>query len=452
MQLSARGAQKTRDDSKKLSMYSKQWSPGDVLHVYYPIFWQDGHPEIAVGAVWGHNVSDIKALGLKTAFIPSTNEFSEDGTPIGQPDITYQFSQIAKVFINGMKLEEEATIEKKKWPSESARKEALKSLDEKYDTRTNMKAIKPIIGRAQYYISTEVVSIKIANGGPDLKSIAHTSAPLSDKVIKKLYMLMENPKFAPKPEDKFFEVEWTYPAESEKSASANAASPEGLTTGYHLSEQYPEAYSSVSALFPNVSTDSQSITRRATRSVDPNRVRAALTQYSFLNSQYLDIASEEDVELLVKNVHVFKELDLLRSLESEDLANKIKAALEELKATEAVSSVSTLPEPDLTQGIPVGTQPANVTSEPVASEAASAVEAAVSQPVDTAQTVQNVSSATAGEVPPLTMPPVQQPAPTVQPVQQSLSSGAPSIQDLLNNQNNMHVDDSAAEGMNSDLL
>ena len=58
---------------------------------------------MAVGAVWGHQVSDIKGLGLKTSFIPSTTEFDADGQPIGQPDITYQFSMIAKVFIDGRK-------------------------------------------------------------------------------------------------------------------------------------------------------------------------------------------------------------------------------------------------------------------------------------------------------------------------------------------------------------
>ena len=54
MQLTARGAQKTRNESRKLSMYSKQWAPGDTLRVFYPIFWVDGKPEINVGALYGH--------------------------------------------------------------------------------------------------------------------------------------------------------------------------------------------------------------------------------------------------------------------------------------------------------------------------------------------------------------------------------------------------------------
>ena len=105
MRLSARGAQKTRNESKKLSMYSKQWAPGDTLRVLYPVYWENGRPELAVGAVWGHSVSDIKGLGLKTAFIPSTNSFNEDGEPIGPADITYQFSMIAGAFVQGSTME-----------------------------------------------------------------------------------------------------------------------------------------------------------------------------------------------------------------------------------------------------------------------------------------------------------------------------------------------------------
>ena len=164
MQLSARGAQRTKDESKKLQMYSKQWLPGDTLRVFYPIYWENGKPEIAVGAVWGHNVSDIKKLGLKTAFIPSTTEFDENAMPIGQPDIPYQFSQIARVFVNGMKAAEEEAVAKKNWPTEAARKDALKSIEEKYDAKNNTKAVKPIIGKAMYYITTEVVSIKVEIG------------------------------------------------------------------------------------------------------------------------------------------------------------------------------------------------------------------------------------------------------------------------------------------------
>lgn len=347
MQLAARGAQKTRNESKKLQMYSKQWLPGDQLRVFYPIFWQDGRPEIAVGAIWGHNVSDIKELGLKTAFIPSTTDFDENAMPVGQPDITYQFSQIARVFVNGMhKLEEEA-VQKKSWPTEAARKEALKAVEDKYDTKNNRNAVRPIIGKAQFYISTEVLSIKLVNGSPQMDSIALTSAPLSNQTINKLYDIMEDPKYAPEPNAEFLEVEWKYPAGSDKGESGRSASPAGITAEFRLGAQFPEAYSSVIGQSAMVARDSESIVRRATRSIDPNKVKQALTRYSFMKSEYLDVAVEEDEETLLKHADLIKDLDLVRALTPNTaLVEKIEAAIREMEAATPVATPQTdVPNP-----------------------------------------------------------------------------------------------------------
>lgn len=329
--MSARGAQKEREGSKKLSMYSKQWLPGDTLRVFYPIYWQDGQPEIAVGAIWGHSVGDIKALGLKTSFIPSTTDFDQNGQPVGQPDVTYQFSQIARIFVNGAKANEEAAIMRKNWPSEAARLDALKTLETKYDTKNNPDAVKPIIGRVQYYISTEVLSVKIANSVPNLDTIAITSAPLSNKVINKLYQLMDDPKYAPVEGDEFFEVEWKYPVDPKKTASAQQASPNGLTPEYRFAAQFADAYRTVTGMFGMVARDAATITRRATKSVDPARVRAALTQYAFLSSEYLDIVSEEDTETLLRHVDLIHDLDVTRAITNKELVEKIEAALRDLE-------------------------------------------------------------------------------------------------------------------------
>ena len=129
MQLvSMSGAQKQRAESKKLSMYSKQWSPGDTMRVFFPLFRLEDTVDIAVGAVWGHSVGDIKELGLKTAFIPSLTQFDDSGAPIGEPDITYKFSLIAKVFVDSMKEIELAQVAKKQWPSESQRRDAMQQV------------------------------------------------------------------------------------------------------------------------------------------------------------------------------------------------------------------------------------------------------------------------------------------------------------------------------------
>lgn len=412
MQLvSARGAQKRRDESKKLSMYSKQWSPGDTLRVFYPIFFQDGRPEIAVGAVWGHNVSDIKGLGLKTAFIPSTTDFDENALPIGQPDITYQFSQIARVFVNGQKAVEEAAVLNKNWPSESARKEALKTIEEKFDAKNNMKAIRPIIGKAQYYISTEVVSIKIVNGVPNTETIAVTSEPLSNQKIAKLYALMDDPKYAPQEGDEFFEVEWKYTASAEKAESARGATAVGLTPEYRLQTQFADAYKHVSGFFNQVARDPVSIQRRATRAIDPARVRQALTQYSFLNSGYLDAAVEEDVAVLTKHADLIKELEVVKTMANEELIAKINEAI----AAMAVSRPTVAPEiptpvmSTVTQEVPtMASETSTPVAMPVATPAPEVSAPVAADPVASTPQIPNLGTVT----------------------------GAPNIQQLLNNPNN----------------
>ena len=361
MRLSARGAQKTRNESKKLSMYSKQWAPGDTLRVLYPIYWENGRPELAVGAIWGHSVADIKGLGLKTAFIPSTNSFNKDGEPIGPADITYQFSMIANAFVQGSKAIKEASIMNKNFPTEAARREALSKLDYEYDTKNNMQAVKPIIGRAQYYISTEVISVKIVNGIPDKETMAVTSAPLSNQTIDKLYSLLDDPKYTPMEGEEFFEVEWKYPVNADKGQSAKAATVSGLTPEYRLSTTNPTEWEMIKGMFPAVATEAETITRRATKTVDPVRVRQALTQWSFMNSESLDAADDESVETLLKHADLIKELDLTRALNNAELQARIKEAIAKLDEMAALSAQT--PAEDTFVPSPFNAQAPEVASE-----------------------------------------------------------------------------------------
>ena len=415
MQLSARGAQKKRNESKKLSMYSKQWLPGDTLRVFYPLFWVDDRPEIAVGAVWGHNVSDIKGLGLKTAFIPSTTDFDENGIPIGQPDITYQFSLIAKAFVNGQKAKEEKELANKPWPSESSYKEALKTLEAKYDTKNNMSAVKPIISRAQYYVSTEVVSVKIANNAPIKETIMVTSAPLSNQTINRLYAILDDPKYPIEKGAQFLEVEWKYPVNAEKAKSAKDAAPAGLTPEYRFEVQYAESWNAVQDALNTVSRDAVSIARRATRAVDPARVRQALTQYAFMNSQYLDAVAEEDAEVLTKHADLVKELDLVRTLTNADLIGKIQTAINDLAVA----------RPNVAPILPTPVSAPETSTVPEAS------------PLNPAPAP--VAPAQAAPAPsiPLTNAPEGIPVPAPETPVAPIVAGAPNIQSLLNNQNNV---------------
>lgn len=436
--MSGRGAQKTSADSKKLQMYSKQWLPGDTMRLFLPIFKNDiGSWDLAVGALWGHKVNDFEGIGLKTAFIPSLTQFDENGDPVGPPDITYKFSQIAKIFIDGQKAIEEARLQNKRWPTESARKEALQKLDYDYDTKNNMKAIKPAIGRATYMICTETLCLKYVNGAPVSDSAAVVSLPLSSKRIDELYAILDDPKYAPADDAEFMEVEWKYPANPDKGQSGNASHPSGLTPEYRLETEFPDAYKKVSGMFNLVSRDYESIVRRATRRIDEAKIRGAITQYSYTNSESLDACSEENEDTLVKNAQLIHELSIERALNNQELIDKIKAELDKI--------VTEVPEEVPNLGAPI-TDANNPTGGIDLSQMQTAGMPDLSQ-------MQATTDLTQMQAAPATEQPAEAGAPAAN-IAAGLESvtGAPSIQGLLNNNNFSNMTEGEMESVNLDMM
>ena len=317
-------------------MYSKQWSPGDTMRVFFPLFRLEDTVDIAVGAVWGHSVGDIKELGLKTAFIPSLTQFDDSGAPIGEPDITYKFSLIAKVFVDSMKEIELAQVAKKQWPSESQRRDAMQQVENKYDSRNNMSAVKPIIGRAHYNIYTEVLCYKLVNGQPQRESASVVSMPLSDSTISKISAILNDPKYMPSVDDQFLEVEWKYPTDTVKASSARSSAINGLTAEYRTINQFPDFEKTLKPQFNLISRDSETIVKRAIRKIDEHKIQQALTHYTFMHSDCLDNAGQESIETLVKHADVIHELDAERAISNQELLSSIKEALASNQATAPV--------------------------------------------------------------------------------------------------------------------
>lgn len=335
MKLSATGAQKTRQESKKLMGYSKQWSPGDTMRVIYPIFWENGNPEFAVGAVWGHAVNDVKTLGLKTTFIPSLMNINSDGEIVGPPDITYQFSKIASVFVRGQKALEESRLMSKKWNSETQKKDAILALEAKFDTKNNRDAVKPIIGPLKYLITTEVLSYKIVNGAPVEESVSINSAPLSDDTITKITALLNNKQFRPEVGVTFFELEWFYPTDPDKGQSGRKATVSGVTPDYSTASKFPSLWPDIEQRIKTLATESETIAKRATHKVDERKILTAITNYSFTNSEFLDSVIDDDKDILLSQAWLLREMSIVRGLENQSLIDDINAKFEELKTAEA---------------------------------------------------------------------------------------------------------------------
>lgn len=417
---SARGAQKTRNDSKRLDAYSHKWSPGDVLHVFVPIYKdEDGVWQIAVGSIWGHKVGDVKTLGLKTTFIPSLTEVDDEtGQPIGQPDVTYQFSKIAKVFTQGQKRMEIAQIEKKKFPNDELKKQALADIEVKYDTKNNMQAVKPIIAPLSYLIATECACVKYVDGKPKIDTATFASLPLADQMITEIYMRMEDTKYMPDEGDEFFEYEMSYPVNPKKQDSSKSAHPSGLTPEYRMKNQFPDVYKQFQGTLNMVSRDADSIVRRATTKVAESRIRNALTQYSVINGDSLDVASETDIEVLTRNAPIIKELGILSYMENRDIIDKIQEEFAKIDAQKAEQ-----PEiPNLVS--PTQETPATPAPTPTPEAAG-----------PTITDMPDLSAAVATS----TEPAIEQP----------INPAAPKIQDLMNNE--FKADMSDEDLMNVDL-
>lgn len=348
MILGASGLKRVKDSSQKLRNYSKEWNPGDTMRVIFPVCQINSTWEIVAGGVWGHKVNDFEGIGLKSTFLPSLTQFDENGTPVGRPDVTYQFANIAQCFVDGMYHQEEAALLAKNFPSEASRIEALSKLKHKYDTKNNQKAIKPAVSRATFFITTEVLSIKMLNGAPVLDSANVVSFPLSSQRIEQLYMLLNNPKFAPVEGDTYWEIEISYPTNSDKGESGRAALPVGLTTEFRLRNQFADTWKQLEGKLSVISTDSDTIVRRATRSVSEDKIRGALSQYCLMNSQHLDNAPEESIDQLVKNASVVKELGFLRTLSNMELVDKLKAEFDVINSSQpALIPEVAIPAPDL---------------------------------------------------------------------------------------------------------
>lgn len=350
MQLGARGAQRDRQATRKLRAYSKQWSPGDTMRVFFPLIWgEDGKPDILIGQVWGHQINNVKELGLHTTFIPSLTPFDKDGNPVGTPDITYQFSRIAPIFVNGARAAEIARISKKPWNSDAQREAALEEVKKKYDTKNNREAVKPIIDRARFVILTEVVSAKYVEGTgivPD--SVGISSLALSDQFLSKLWTFMDSPKSSPEQGARYYEIEITYPADPDKGASGRAAVPSGLTQDWTLVNKYPDQFPMIEAYFNSWSADSETMKSRATTSVNPDAIAEAIRNYCMLNSEFLDgVDNEDDVNVLLNNIEVVSKVVNPRFLTNTDLQATLTDAIKKLEESRPVPVDTPMPGGDI---------------------------------------------------------------------------------------------------------
>lgn len=369
MQLSLNGANRSREATRKVPAFSKQWEPGSRLHCFYRTYIDDdtGRRELLAGACWGHKVQDMKAFGVKTTFIPSLCDFDQDGKPIGRPDILWRFSHLAPYFTKGQQLAEEDAINKRNFPNESLRRDALKKVEEKYD-KNSLSGIKPVIGRAQMLITVEVVVVPYKDDKPDFDVPVIACQPISGRLATRLDAILRDARYAPADGEEFLEVEWDFPLEDgNKAQSGQAAVPAGVPEQYRMSTQFPELYEKVKARFSDVSTDSDMVRKRATSGVKESVIEQAIRSYAFMNIAGLEGCSydEDTLTNVMGSADVIDHLDLARSLNNPVFTERLEKELAELKAAEADVEIPPVEEqaPDLASAATATEAPAPTTTE-----------------------------------------------------------------------------------------
>lgn len=330
--MTASGAMQTRADSKKLGGFGQMWEPGDQGTVFYPVFVDEetGKTELLVGGIWGHQ-ADPKALGLKTIFIPSLTDMDESGIPIGTPDITYQFSKIAKAFVDGEKQSKIDKVMSKNFPSEATRKGALDEIEKEFDTKTNMKAKKAVVGKATFLITTEVLYVPIENDVPQPEKARIVTQSLSDERIRKIYALINDSKYKPLEGEDYLEVQYTFPATDK--AQAGKTDPVGQVPEYRLKNKFPEEWKQIETLLEGMPKNSETIARRnfSYRKFDEKQIKNALTSYAIMQSEYLEHLQDDDVDKLVKNAEIMDKLSIVNTLSKPELVAKIDEELARIK-------------------------------------------------------------------------------------------------------------------------
>ncbi|MDR1523247.1 MAG: hypothetical protein LBS29_04785 [Endomicrobium sp.] len=336
MRLTASGAMKQREDSMKLTAFGKMWKVGDQGTVFYPVTQNEetGKLDLLVAAIWGHQV-DMNQLGIKVTFIPTHSVINERGEPL-TPDITFQFSRIAKLFLEGEKEQRKAVVSAKdgwdKMPR-SAYIQAIETIEHEYDTKNNMKAKRPAIGMLSLLITTECLYVPVENDVPQPDKARLVTQSLSNDRITKLLTLINSNVYAPNLDkgENWLEVTYTFTSARQDKGEAGRAEPIGTAPEYRMSSRFPEAFDALRGRLLGLPKDSSTIEHRnySYREVPESQIKQALSSFCVIHSDNLSYLTQEGEDILVRNADIVNDMRI--KIDKEELKERIDKALDDKK-------------------------------------------------------------------------------------------------------------------------
>lgn len=326
----------------KRSTFGRAWEVGDQGTVFYPFRYVNtdngGVFRLHTAAFFGHDVSDMKVLG--TTFLRSNSVIDEHFNVIGNGDLAYQFSRLAPLLIEAEKEKALAEVKARDWSmlGESAYMAARKQVEDQYDTKENMQAKRPIIGKLRLKFVTECVYVNmdVNTSKPNMKSENKTGlyiqeardgrraklnalandvnmgiiAQHSDPATGKIFEPVEGEIY-------FLEVIYNFTSAKNSKAEAGRSDPQGVARSITLKMRDPDCAKAIDALLEQVPKESGDIAAHTygLAPVEDEALRKKLQNVLFSATPYLKYLGAESKDKVVASAELF---DYLRIAPKED--------------------------------------------------------------------------------------------------------------------------------------
>lgn len=353
LDLDPRVAMRVSNSMQKRKSFGKAWEVGDQGTVFVPFRWYADASTAAggsfvphFGALFGHQVS-VSPKEFGTSFVPSMAQIDVNGQVIGNGDLAFQFSLVAPLIVRAQKEAELAALNKKDWTllGNSAYQDARAKIENKYDPKNNMEAVRPVLGRLCVRKLTEVVYVAMDpnSGTPIFENDRNQKTgvyvqELSNSRMEKLRtlandanvgILAQNPGLTPVENEIYFlEVVYNFTSSKNNRSEAGRADPQGVAHSITLLARNPQLKDKLDEykkLIPATGAEMRSHAY-GTQKMDENTLKRKFQSIMFEAADSFPYMMEEDKNRLVKHADL---LDYLRIVPASDpeLCNRLSEAL-----------------------------------------------------------------------------------------------------------------------------
>ncbi len=312
--LGAMNESQTRAASRFMTSFTKFWSSGDKLRVFYPVGNVGEDPnspiyDIIVSSLWGHNIN-IKAIpGLRRIFVPCMSRCLETGQ-VEESDYLCRVSGLSRLILKAQEAAEINRIANS--PLGASAKNA--AIEQKKSQFANAQ---PLVGPRTYVISTNCFVVKVdERNHPDVANARMCVQDLSDTRIQKLHGILTDSTFSPRVADGYLEVQYTMGSSGNR-AQDGRTDPQGVGNDRSLATLFPKEWEQLqSAMKIGLPTSTDVIAGRDRNRVpvDEALLRKEVGDAIIINSTYLEefdpVADMADIQRLARFKDVLDEMNI----------------------------------------------------------------------------------------------------------------------------------------------